>query len=131
MCLNSPMVAPTTPAPCDKYLHHDWPEVFSYSIIRLFEFQTLQSLKSVRFLKEVKLIFPVVSSVPFLLLFLFLFFVLCVCVCKKVWCRSCRRSLISLSAETFLLCFSGIREASARGRSHFAKMLQELSMSAS
>lgn len=41
------MVVPTTAPHCDKHLHHDWPEVFSYSITRLFEIQTLQSLKSI------------------------------------------------------------------------------------
>ena len=40
------MAVSTTAPHCDKHLHHDWPEVFSYSITRLFEIQTLQSLKS-------------------------------------------------------------------------------------
>ena len=46
------MAVPTTAPHCDKHLHHDWPEVFSYSITRLFEIQTLQSLKSIWFLRS-------------------------------------------------------------------------------
>ena len=62
------MAVPTTAPHCDKHLHHDWPEVFSYSIRRLFEIQTHCSLSNLFDSSEVKLIllfwFTVVPSMP-------------------------------------------------------------------